>query len=105
MTEILGWGSSFILLATLMRQVYAQWQSGATAGLCKWLFIGQVAASLGYVAYSVLLHNWIYVTSNAAILVTAIVGEAVYLRNRRKTARPLPSPLPIHTSSSPEGVG
>ena len=38
---LLGWGSSAVLLATLLRQVYSQWRSGATAGLSKWLFIGQ----------------------------------------------------------------
>jgi uncharacterized protein with PQ loop repeat len=80
---LLGWGSSAVLLATLLRQVYSQWRSGATAGLSKWLFIGQCTASAGYTVYSFLLHNWVYVTSNLAILVTAIVGEILYLRNRR----------------------
>jgi MtN3 and saliva related transmembrane protein len=87
MVELLGWGSSFILLATLMRQVYTQWRSGATAGVSKWLFIGQCTASVGYTVYSLLLHNWVYVSSNVAILVTAIVGESLYLRNRRAAAR------------------
>jgi uncharacterized protein with PQ loop repeat len=89
MVEVLGWGSSLILLATLIRQVYTQWRSGATEGVSKWLFVGQCAASLGYIAYSFLLHNWVYVSSNIAILVTAIVGEALFLRNRR-TAEPGP---------------
>ena len=87
MIELLGWGSSIILLATLVRQVYTQWRSRATAGLSKWLFIGQCAASVGYAVYSFLLHNWVYVSSNIAILVTAIVGECIYLRNRRATSR------------------
>jgi uncharacterized protein with PQ loop repeat len=87
MIELLGWGSSVILLATLIRQVYTQWRSRATAGLSKWLFIGQCAASVGYTVYSLLLHNWVYVSSNIAILVTAIVGESLYLRNRRAAAR------------------
>jgi len=91
-TDLLGWGSSVILLATLIRQVYTQWQTHATAGVSKWLFIGQVCASAGYIAYSVLLHNWIYVSSNAAILATAIVGEGVYFKNRRAAARHSPAP-------------
>jgi uncharacterized protein with PQ loop repeat len=82
MIELLGWSSSVILLATLMRQVYTQWRTRATAGLSKWLFIGQCTASIGYTVYSFLLHNWIYVTSNIAILVTAIVGQTLYLHNR-----------------------
>lgn len=90
-TDLLGWGSSVILLATLVRQVYTQWRTGATAGLSKWLFIGQVAASVGYIVYSVLLRNWVYVSSNVAILLTAIVGESLLLRNRRAAACRTPS--------------
>jgi len=83
MTEFLGWGSSLILLATLIRQVYTQWRSGATAGVSKWLFVGQCAASLGYIVYSFLLRNWVFVSSNIAILITAVAGECLFLRNRR----------------------
>jgi MtN3 and saliva related transmembrane protein len=85
MINLLGWGSSVILLATLVRQVYVQWQTRASAGLSKWLFVGQLAASTGYVVYSVLLHNWVFLTSNIAILMTAVVGEFLYLHNRRRT--------------------
>ena len=83
-TELLGWGSSVILLATLMRQVYTQWRTRATEGVSRWLFIGQCTASVGYTVYSSLLHNWVYVSSNIAILATAVVGEGLYLRNRRR---------------------
>lgn len=55
MVELIGWGSSLVLLLTLVRQVYTQWRTRATAGVSKWLFIGQVAASTGYVIYSSLL--------------------------------------------------
>ena len=84
--ELIGWASSAILLATLMRQVYTQWRTRATAGVSKWLFIGQCTASVGYTAYSLLLHNWVYVSSNIVILATALVGEWIYMRNRRKAA-------------------
>ncbi len=87
MVELIGWGSSLILLLTLMRQVYTQWRTRATAGVSKWLFIGQLAASTGYIVYSYLLHNWVYVSSNVAILATALVGEGIYLRNRRAATR------------------
>lgn len=83
LTNWLGWGSSAILLATLMRQVYTQWRTRATAGLSKWLFLGQCAASVGYIIYSFRLHNWVYVSSNIAILLTAIVGESLFLSTRR----------------------
>jgi uncharacterized protein with PQ loop repeat len=85
--ELIGWGSSFILLLTLMRQVFTQWRTRATAGVSKWLFLGQLTASTGYVVYSYLLHNWVYVSSNVAILATAFVGEGIYLRNRTLAKR------------------
>jgi len=83
MIEAIGWGSSLVLLLTLMRQVYTQWRTRATAGVSKWLFIGQLTASTGYLIYSYLLHNWVFLSSNIAILATALVGEGIYLRNRK----------------------
>lgn len=88
MTDLIGWTSSLILLLTLMRQVYTQWRTRSTAGVSKWLFVGQLAASSGYVLYSFLLHNWVYVSSNIAILMTALVGEGIYIRNRRSAINP-----------------
>ena len=44
--DFIGWGSSLVLLATLMRQVHTQWKTKATAGLSKWLFIGDINAYL-----------------------------------------------------------
>lgn len=84
-TDLWGWGSSLILLVTLVRQVQTQWRTRATAGVSRWLFVGQCAASVGYTVYSFRLHNWVYVSSNIAILLTAIVGEGVYLYNRSGT--------------------
>jgi MtN3 and saliva related transmembrane protein len=88
-TEWIGWASSALLLLTLLRQVYTQWRTGSDAGVSKWLFIGQVAASVGFTIYSLLLHNLVYVCSNVAILTTAVAGELVYVRNKRlKTSTP-----------------
>jgi hypothetical protein len=76
-----------LLLLTLVRQVYTQWKSGAITGVSKWLFIGQMAASIGFTAYSFLLRNWVFMGSNAAILLVAIVGQVMYARNRRGARR------------------
>jgi uncharacterized protein with PQ loop repeat len=86
-TELIGWSSSLILLATLIRQVHKQWKTRADAGISKWLFIGQVTASVGYTVYSLLLHNWVFLTSNLAILATAIAGELVFMRNKKSPLR------------------
>jgi uncharacterized protein with PQ loop repeat len=87
-TELIGWSAAAILLATLARQVYSQWKSGADQGVSRWLFVGQLAASTGFIVYSTLLDNWVFVVTNALILLTALAGEWVYLYNRRGKARP-----------------
>jgi uncharacterized protein with PQ loop repeat len=82
--------STVVLLATICRQVYSQWKSKATAGVSRWLFVGQISASVGFICYSYQVHNWVFLFSNSAMLITAIVGEIIYVANRkgwRKTAR------------------
>ncbi len=82
--DAIGWLSTAILLLTLVRQVITEWKSGSTGGISKWLFIGQFLASTGFIIYSWLLNNWVFVGSNIAILIVALVGQAIYARNRRR---------------------
>ena len=83
MTELIGWAATAILCATILRQVYTQWKTKATAGVSHWLFIGQLGASAGFVVYSYLLENWVFVFSNVFLLVTAMVGQVIYVKNRQ----------------------
>ena len=82
-TELIGWIAAAILVATIGRQVYTQWRDGTTAGVSKWLFVGQLSASTGFVIYSWLLRDWVFVATNAVMLLTALLGQAIYLRNRK----------------------
>ena len=86
MTELLGWASSLILLATLIKQVYKQWDEERTEGVSKWLFVGQLAASAGFTADSLLTGNWVFVFTTAALTINNVVGIWIYRRARRKTA-------------------
>ncbi|WP_295684150.1 PQ-loop domain-containing transporter [uncultured Nevskia sp.] len=83
MTEAIGWIASVILLVTMMRQVWTQWRDRATGGVSHWLFVGQIAASLGFTVYSALLENAVFVVTNALMLVNALVGLYLDRRNRR----------------------
>ena len=78
--EGVGWAASLILLLTMGRQVYSQWKAPSVEGVSAWLFIGQCAASVGFVVYSVMLRNWVFVFTNAFMLATAIVGAWIYQR-------------------------
>jgi uncharacterized protein with PQ loop repeat len=82
--DLIGWVSSAILLLTLGRQVYKQWRERSTQGVSHWLFVGQLAASTGFVIYSYLLDNWVFVFTNVAILLTAVTGQVIYRRNANR---------------------
>lgn len=84
MTEIIGWTAAIILLLTLGRQVYTEWRDRSTRGLSKWLFIGQLTASAGFIVYSWLKDDWIFVITNFLILLTAGIGQLIYLRNKTR---------------------
>lgn len=83
----LGWAASAVLLATLGRQVWKQWQERRTDGLSHWLFVGQLTASTGFTVYSWLVGNWVFVVTNLALLLTAVAGQLIYRRNRRLADR------------------
>jgi hypothetical protein len=83
-TELVGWLSAIVLLATLACQVYAQWREPSAAGVPRWLFIGQVCAPLGLIVYSLLIQNWVFVVTNTLILLTAVAGQALVLKHRRQ---------------------
>lgn len=89
MTEIIGWASSVILLLTLVKQVYKQWSEGTGEGVSKWLFIGQLAASIGFTTYSYLVGNWVFTVTNGLLTINNILGIGIYFyfRRRAKPAR------------------
>jgi uncharacterized protein with PQ loop repeat len=82
--DLVGWSAAGILLLTIGRQVFTEWRDRSTRGVSSWLFIGQLAASTGFVVYSWLLGNWIFMTTNLLMLATAGTGQWIYLRNRRQ---------------------
>lgn len=83
--DLIGWLASAILIATLARQTWRQWREPDPRGVSHWLFAGQMAASLGFVAYSWLLQNWVFIVTNTLILLTAAVGQLVMWRAQRRT--------------------
>jgi MtN3 and saliva related transmembrane protein len=87
MTELLGWMSSFVLVLTIGRQVHRQWRSGHSEGVSIWLFVGQMVASTGFTIYSALVDNWVFVVTNALMLVFAIAGYLIVTSHRRQAAR------------------
>lgn len=85
--DAVGWASSAILVATIVKQVYRQWEAGTSKGVSKWLFLGQITASVGFTIYSVLVWNPIFLLTNAVLLVAAFVGLALLFHHRRRERR------------------
>jgi len=85
--EIIGWFSSLILVVTIAKQVYKQWREGTSEGVSKWLFVGQISASLGFTIYSWLVRNWVFVVTNAVMLLNGLAGLAITLYHRRRERR------------------
>jgi len=83
--DVIGWAASAILMATLIKQIHKQSTEENAAGVSKWLFLGQMAASVGFIVYSWLLDNWVFITTNSLILLTALVGQWVVWRKRKRT--------------------
>jgi MtN3 and saliva related transmembrane protein len=81
--DLVGWAASAVLLATIGRQVWKQWKERREGGVSRWLFIGQMTASAGFLVYSWMLQNWVFVASNFFLLLAAVAGQAISMRNRR----------------------
>ena len=84
MAEILGWVSSLILLLTVGKQVYKQWKDGTSEGVSKWLFLGQIAASIGFLIYSILITNWVFIVTNSLMVLNSLVGIGILFYHRRR---------------------
>lgn len=84
LTEVIGWFSSFVLVLTIARQVFKQYQEGKSEGVSKWLFIGQMTASSGFLLYSWLVENWVFVVTNGLMLLNGLAGLLIVRHHRRK---------------------
>jgi len=88
MIEIIGWASSIILLLTLVKQVYKQWSEGSSEGISKWLFVGQLLASIGFTIYSYSVGNWVFTITNGLLTINNIIGICLYfyfLKRRKQS--------------------
>lgn len=80
--QVIGWSSSLVLLCTILSQIYRQWRQRTSKGVSLWLFIGQFVASTGFVVYSWLLQDAVFIVTNSLLLVSAAVGLGIVLWHR-----------------------
>jgi uncharacterized protein with PQ loop repeat len=84
MEQIIGFASSFILLLTIGKQVYKQWSDGTSEGVSKFLFLGQITASVGFLIYSIMKNDMVFIVTNALMVVNSLVGIAILFHHRRR---------------------
>lgn len=88
--EMVGWVSSALLVLTIGKQIYKQWQEKTSEGVSKWLFIGQATASAGFTVYSWMVRNWVFVATNALMLLNVFIGLGLVLYHRRASSNTEP---------------
>ena len=107
--DVIGWLASIVLLATLIRQVVTMARDPEAKGVSRWLFIGQIAASTGFVTYSALVGDWVFIVTNVCILATAVFGQIVTWRHRRHASArgtdPTPAPDARADTAHPAAAG
>lgn len=84
--EAVGWASSALLFVTIVWQIRKQVREGTSQGVSIWLFVGNLAASIGFVMYSVAIENWVFAATNSLMAAGNIVGMGVVIRQRQRGA-------------------
>ena len=84
MIDAIGWASSLILIVTIGHQVAKQWREHTSAGVSRWLFVGQMAASIGFTIYSLLLRNWVFAVTNGVMVLSGLLGYAITIHHKRR---------------------
>lgn len=83
----IGAASGLVLVTSLAAQCWKQWAERTTRGVSRWFFVGQIITSTGFVIYSALLQNWVFILTNIAILLSAVAGELILWLNRKHKGR------------------
>ena len=81
--QIIGWAAVGALFFTMAGQAWKQWRDRVKGGIGKLFFVGQIAASSLFLAYSAMMGDRVFVVGNALVLAASIVGGAILLYNRR----------------------
>jgi MtN3 and saliva related transmembrane protein len=86
---VVGWCSALLLFVTMAGQAWKQWSERTTKGIGRWFFAGQVGASSGFVTYSALQGDAVFIVGNSLVLLAAVAGGAIlwWNRNRRVAAQ------------------
>ena len=80
----IGWAAVSVLFATMAGQAWKEWRDRVKHGMSKWFFVGQVTASILFIAYSAMVGSTVFVVGNILVLTAAIAGGAILAYNRAR---------------------
>ena len=83
-TPLIGWSAVAALFATMCAQAWKQWRDRVKHGVSRWFFVGQVAASTLFLAYSVRMGDRVFIVGNTLVLAAAVAGGTVLWYNRTR---------------------
>ena len=78
---IVGWAASIILFLTVIAQVVKQWRKGSNEGVSRLLFVGQLAASVGFLVYSIMTGEPVFAVTNSFLALANALGIFIYWKN------------------------
>ena len=84
MQEWIGWAAVATLFLTLSGQAWKQWKERVKKGIGKYFFLGQMAASVLFLAYSAMMGDRVFVVGNALVLAAAVTGGGILWYNRAR---------------------
>lgn len=84
MEQWIGWAAVGALFLTMTGQAWKQWRDRVKHGISKFFFVGQVTASVLFLAYSILMGDRIFIVGNAMVLAAALAGGAILAYNRSR---------------------
>lgn len=82
----LGWAAVTVLFLTMAGQAWKQWRDRVKHGIGKFFFVGQIASSTLFLAYSAMTGDPVFVVGNALVLLAAVAGGLILWLNRTRRA-------------------
>jgi len=83
-TQMIGWAAVGALFLTMAGQAWKQWRDRVKTGIGKFFFVGQVAASILFLTYSVIMGDLVFVVGNALVLAASLSGGAILWWNKTR---------------------
>jgi MtN3 and saliva related transmembrane protein len=70
--EILGYSAGAVTTLTFLPQVIKTWKEKSAKDVSLWMFIIAAINEIMWVAYGILINNWVIILTNALVLTMSV---------------------------------